>query len=172
MKTIKKMMMAFIAISMVAVVSCKSDDDGGDGGAANSGTVSANVDGVSYESDALGTSIQVINAAGIETLTITSNEFSSSKNITIVVNGLDGEGTYEIGGGANISIVATYIEANASNPADTQIWGAPFSDTVAGEFNVSSFSDTTIQGTFSFTATNTQDNSVVEVTNGSFNLDY
>jgi hypothetical protein len=172
MKTIKKMMMAFIAISMVAVTSCKSDDDGGDDGAASSGTVIASVDGVGFESDALGTSVQVINAAGIETLTITSNEFSSSKNITIVVNGLEGEGTYNIGGGANVFVVANYIEANASNPADTQIWSAPSSTEVAGEFNVSSFSDTSIQGTFNFTATNNDDGSTVEVTNGSFNLDY
>lgn len=172
MKTIKKMMMAIIAISMITVISCKSDDDGGDGGTASSGTVNATIDGVGYTSDAMGTSAQLISAAGIETLTITSNEFSTSKNITIVVNGLDAEGTYQIGGEANISIVASYIEANASNPADSQIWSAPSSDAVAGEFSVSSFSDTNIQGTFRFTATNNQDGTTVEVTEGSFNLDY
>ena len=172
MKTIKKMIIAIMAMGIVTVISCKTDDDGGDGGTASSGTVNATIDGTSYESDAMGTSAQLISAAGIETLTITSNEFATSKNITIVINGLDAEGTYQIGGEANISIVASYIEANVSNPADSQIWSAPSSDAIAGEFNVSSLSDTNIQGTFRFTATNNQNGTTVEVTNGSFNLDY
>ncbi|MFC4633920.1 hypothetical protein ACFO3O_08380 [Dokdonia ponticola] len=126
MKTIKTMMMALIAISMIMVQSCKSDDDGGDSGNVPSGTVTASVDGESYQSDALGTSASIVEAGGSMTLSITSNEFSSSRNITVSVSsGFDREGTYAIGGDSSVFVVGQYIEVNASNPADTQILGSP-----------------------------------------------
>ena len=98
--------MALIAISMIMVQSCKSDDDGGDSGNVPSGTVTASVDGESYQSDALGTSAMIVNAGGGMTLLITSNEFSSSRNITLSIStGFDGEGTYAIGGDSSVLLL-------------------------------------------------------------------
>lgn len=172
MKTMKTMIMALIAISMITVQSCKSDDDGGDSGNAGSGTVTANVDGESYQSDALGTSATIVNAGGGMTLLITSNEFSSSRNITLSISsGFDGEGTYPIGGDNSVFVIGQYIEANASNPTATQIWAAPFDESQQGEINITSFTDTTIEGTFSFTGRN-EDQSTRTISNGSFNLEY
>lgn len=171
MKTMKFLMVALVATCVLSLQSCKSDDDGGDAGSASNGTVRASIDGASYSSDAVGTSVSQIIAGGNTTTVITSNELSSSRNITLTMNGVDAEGTYMIGGGANISIVASYIEANASNPTDTQIWSAPFDDTPSGEVNIVTITDSKIEGTFEFTARNPQDESTVSVTNGSFNLD-
>ncbi|RMB56502.1 hypothetical protein EAX61_13900 [Dokdonia sinensis] len=171
MKTLKFLMVAFIATTVLSLQSCKSDDDGGDAGSASNGTVTASVDGASYTSDAMGTSVSQVTANGMTTTLITSNEFSSSRNITLTLQGVDAEGTYIIGGGANISIVASYIEANASNPTDTQIWSAPFDENASGEVNIVTITDSKIEGTFEFTARNPDDESTVSVTNGSFNLD-
>ena len=171
MKTIKLLVVAFVATCVLSLQSCKTDDDGGDSGSASNGTVSASIDGSSYKSDAVGTSVRQIVANGNTTTVITSNELSSSRNITLTLNGVDSVGTYLIGGGANISIVASYIEANVSNPADAQIWSAPFNDTSTGEINIVTLTDSKIEGTFEFTGKNNQDDSTVRVTSGSFNLD-
>ncbi len=169
MKTVKTTVVVLMALLALSLTSCKTDDDGGAPGDATAGTVTARVDGDAYESDVMGTQGQFSDSQGMSILTVTSNEFSTSKNITLVLVGFDGEGTYMIGGGANIFATAQYFEANASNPTESQIWSAPFDDTVQGEINVSSFSDTQVEGTFEFTAKN-EDGSTVTVTDGSFNV--
>jgi len=155
-----------------ALFACKSDDEGGSGGDAASGTVEAKVAGSNYKSDKQGTQAQRIESQGTTTILITSNEFSSGKNITLTISsGFDGIGTYQIGGGPNVFVNAQYVEGNANDPLDSQIWSAPFDESVAGEINVSAVSDSNIKGTFSFTGKN-EDGSFKEVTEGSFNVDF
>lgn len=173
MKNLKNLKRIALTLFLsAALVACKSDDEGGIGGDAASGTVTAKVDGSNYKSDKQGTQARRVESQGNTTILITSNEFSSSKNITLTISsGFDGIGTYQIGGGPNVFVTGIYTEGNASNPQDSQIWSAPFDTTVAGEINVSEVSDSSIKGTFNFRAKN-DDGSFKEVTEGSFNVDF
>jgi len=169
MKTLR--FLSLILMVSLAVVSCKKDDDGGDGGTTANGTVSAKVDGASFTSQPAFTVANTITANGITTVTIQGSD-NSGKGIVLVINGFEGTGTYDIGGGANVFVTGSYIEANASNPTASQSWMAPFDATVAGEIQFSESTATKVKGTFSFTAKNTQDNSIKNITEGSFNIDY
>jgi len=173
MKNLKNLKRIALTIFLsAALFACKSDDEGGSDGDAASGTVEANIEGSNYKSDKQGTQARRVEAQGNTTIVVTSNEFSSGKNITLTISsGFDGVGTYQIGGGPNVFVTGQYIEANASNPQDTQIWVAPFDESVAGEINVSAVSDSNIKGTFSFRGKN-DDGSFKEVTEGSFNVDF
>lgn len=157
----------------LTTTSC-SDDDGGGTSTAASGTVAAKINGQNYQSDEMLTSANYV--SGGMALTITANN-QDGKNLTFNINGFDQTtGTFEIGGDNLIAIVATYTEVDAtdiSNP-QTESWIAPFDDTVAGEISFSEVTDTKIEGTFEFTAKNNDPSldDTVEVTNGSFNLDY
>lgn len=176
MKTLRTLTYLLIAIVTIATTSCKTDDDGGDGGAAASGTLIATVDGDNYESEVAGTSATRVNAGGITTIVLNANSTAAGSNkvFAITMNGIDSEGTYDIGGGANISINALYIEGMATGPSDpdVQTWQAPFDDTVAGEMNISEITDTKIEGTFSFVGTNAEDQSTRTITEGSFNINF
>jgi len=171
MKTIKhSIYTGLIALSLV-FAGCSSDDDGGDGGNAAPGTMSAKVNGANFNSGAQFTSANQVNAGGSTTLTILGSDMSG-KAINLIINGFDGTGTYEIGSGVGgIAITASYIETNIQNPANSQTWQAPYEGSgVAGEINFSEAGDTVV-GTFSFTAKNSNDNSTKEITQGAFNVE-
>lgn len=172
MKTMKNTMYTIlIALAFVfSVSSCSSDDDGGSGGDAASGIVKAKVDGTTVTSTQQLTTATIINAGGTSTVAIQGTNMDG-KGFNFTINGFEGTGTYPIGGGANVFVVANYIEGNATNPLDTQIWTAPFDTTVAGEINISESSETTIKGTFEFTGKN-DDGSFRDITEGSFNVDF
>ncbi len=176
MKTLHKLTYLFLATLVLMTASCKTDDDGGNGGDAASGTLIATVDGDNYESEPAGTSATRVNAGGTTTIVLNANSTAAGSNrvFAITMNGIDAEGTYDIGGGANISINALYIEASATNPnnAQTQTWQAPFNDTIAGEMNIAEITESKIRGTFSFTGQNTEDNSTRTITDGSFNINF
>ncbi len=146
--------------------SCKSDDDGGGGGGAAEGTITAKVNGAGFTSSSMTTSGTMVGT----TLSFLGTN-SEGKSIQFVVNGLDGTGTYQIGGGANISIAASYSEVNLSNPGNSQVWQAPFDDSVAGEISFSEISNSKVKGTFTFECKNVNgDGSIKNVTEGSFNV--
>lgn len=152
--------------------SCSSDDDGGSGGGAAAGTIQAKVDGSNFSSTPQLSMATQVNAGGSTTITVQGTN-NAGRSITLLMNGVTGTGTYQIGGGANISIVGTYSESNASNPMDIQIWQAPFDDTVAGEVKINELSSTVIKGTFNFTGKNVNgDNSTKAITEGSFNMNF
>ncbi len=166
----------YIVLMSLALVftttSCSKDDDGGGGGDASNGTIKAKVAGANFSSSPQLSAATQINAGGSTVITVQGND-SSGKAIVLVMNGVSETGTFSIGGGANISISASYIEANVSNPTDTQIWQAPFDSTVAGEVNISELSDTKVKGTFNFTGKNVNgDNSTKAITEGSFNMNF
>lgn len=168
MKTIKQFgLLAFLLISTsIFTFSCKSDDDGGGGGSAAEGTISAKVNGTQFNSMTMATT-----GTSVADMISISGTSTDGKNISITVNGIDGTGTYQIGGGANISVAASYLETNISNPSNSQTWQAPYDDTVAGEISFSEISSTKAKGTFSFECKNVNgDGSMRTVTEGSFNV--
>lgn len=170
MKTMKNTMyLMLIAFTLFLTgTSCSSDDDGGSGGDAANGTIKANIAGTNFSSNPVLSAANQVTVAGTTTVTIQGND-NSGKGIVLVMNGVTGEGIYPIGGGANISISASYIEVNVSNPQNTQTWQAPFDATQAGEINISEFTTSKIQGTFQFDAKNVNgDNSMKAITEGVF----
>ncbi|GGD86560.1 DUF6252 family protein [Planktosalinus lacus] len=174
MKKMKNTMYTLlIAIAVIfTATSCSKDDDGGSGGNAAAGTIKAKVAGSNFSSNPQLSAATQINAGGSTTITVQGND-NSGKGIVLVMNGVDGTGSYNIGGGANISISASYIEVDASNPTAAQTWQAPFDSSVAGEINISEFTASKVVGTFEFTGKNVNgDNSTKEITEGSFNMDF
>lgn len=80
-------------------------------------------------------------------------------------------GTYPIGGQNSGALTIAAYTQNTNN--GVAAWQAPIDQRVSnGQIVVTNYSETNIKGTFSFTGTNTDDNSTVEVTNGKFNVDF
>lgn len=150
---------------------CSKDDDGGDGGSAANGKVTAKVDGQSFSSMTIATMVVLTNAGGTTILRVQGSD-ADGKGITLMVSGFEGEGTYDIGGGANVFSNASYLEANASNPAQSKAWMAPYDDSVAGEVKISEKTDMKVKGTFFFKAKNEENGSIKEIKNGSFNVSF
>src|SRR5690606_11476549 len=168
MKVFKQLNILALFVFSISVLtfSCKSDDDGGGGGNAAEGTISAKVNGQQFNSLAMTTSGTMVGG----TLSFLGSS-TDGKAIQFVVNGLDGTGTYQIGGGANISIAASYTEVNINNPSNSQVWQAPFDSSAAGEISFSEVSSSKVKGTFSFQCKNVNgDGSMRNVTEGSFNV--
>lgn len=173
MRTLKQFMLFVMTMSLVSLSSCsKSDDDGGSGGNASSGTLTAKVNGTSFESMEISSSATVTNG-GQSLIIIASNSDGNAFAFTVL--GFDGVGTYQIGGGVNILNSGSYTETDVdlNNPQNstTEVWQAPYDDTVAGEIKISEVTDDKVKGTFSFTCKNVNgDQSVKTISNGSFNL--
>lgn len=148
-----------------------SDDDGGSGTGVSVGTIKANIDGAGFNAN-IATSGNLVTQGAFATLTILGTN-ADGQALNFVINGFDGEGTYDIGGANTIFVTASYTEANASNPMASQSWQAPYEgDAVRGTLSISSDSGSSVQGTFEFTAKNSNDGTVVDVTNGEFNIEY
>lgn len=169
MKNFKHILIAvFVSLTFVA---CKSDDDAGEDGDAGAGTVAAKVSGSNFTSNSDFTVATQTQGGGSTTVRVQGSD-NSGKGIVLMIGGFEGTGTYEIGGGANIFVNASYVEANASNPQDSQAWQAPYDDTVAGEINVTEINETRVKGTFFFDAKNSNDDSVKMITEGSFDVEF
>lgn len=166
----KKLLYLFLGLSLT-VVSCSKDDDGGDGGSAGAGTITAKVDGDSFTSMEIATTATEQTTSGVTSIRVQGSN-SDGKGITLFISGFDGTGTYEIGGGDNIFTNALYLDADINNPLNSQTWSAPYDENLAGEIQVSEKTDTNIKGTFSFKAKSGNDDSLIEVTNGSFNVSF
>ncbi|SFN92520.1 hypothetical protein SAMN04487989_106123 [Bizionia echini] len=170
MRTLKQFTVFVMMASLVSITACKSDDDGGDPAASGgaSGVITAKIDGNSFQSLEITSTASQVTAGPNTTVTLQGN--SSTQGFSIIINAFDGVGTYEITD-SNVFIVASYIEPNVSNPSATQTWNAPYQDSgVVGEIKVSEDSDTNIKGTFSFQCKNANDDSVKNITEGTFNL--
>lgn len=177
MKTIKKLniLVLLLISASIFTFSCKSDDEGGSGGSAAVGTISAKVDGTSI------TTLDMVTFANMTSgaLMIQGNTGgTSSKAFTLLINGFDGVGTYPLGGGANIANSASYMEivVDMSNPMNSQTytWQAPYDSNQVGEINISEVTETYVKGTFHFSAKDTTSGggSVKNITEGSFHVNF
>lgn len=172
---------SLILLSLVfglTATSCSNDDGDNPGGnTAAAGTVKATVDGQDFQSTDMTTSLTIIDSAGGgKTFSITATDLEG-RNLTLqVTEGYVGEGTYEIGGDNIIFVVATWvvIDLNTFQPTT---YAAPFEDTtVKGSMTITSDDGSNVQGNFEFVAGDGDGSqgpiNTVNVTNGSFNLDY
>ena len=153
-----------------------SDDDGDDpgGNTASAGTVKANVDGFDFESEPMASSLTVQEAGGSTTMFITATDFEG-RNLTLQITGYNGEGNYDIGGANIVFVNATWVVIDVNNPTGTpDTWVSPYDgDAVRGFIDVNVDSGDNMQGTFEFSASDgTGAGGIIDITNGSFNLDY
>ena len=170
---------SLILLSLVfglTTMSCSDDDDGDNpgGNTAAAGTVKANVDGFNFESSPMVSSLTLQNAGGSTTMFITSTDLEG-RNLTLQIIGYNGEGNYDIGGANTILVTATWVVVDVNNPTGTpETYISPYDgDAVRGFIDVNSDSGDNMQGTFEFTAADNMGGSgTINVTNGSFNLDY
>ena len=99
---------------------------GGGGSNATLGTVKAKVGGANYTSMEMGTFATKQVIGGLTTIIVQGSD-ASGKAIQLILSDYDGgTGTYAISDDANISAIASYIEANISNPMASQTWAAPY----------------------------------------------
>ncbi|MDT0556126.1 DUF6252 family protein [Patiriisocius hiemis] len=161
MKTIKKL--TFLFFISLAIIACKSDDDGGDNPSNGEGSLTATVDGNSFESDPSLTQIQILNNGNVVAITGPK----AQETIQFNINGYSGVGTYNM----SPSNVASYgIVTDPNDPQGSAVAYVSISD---GELNISEDTGSNMKGTFSFVGTNAEDPSdTVTVTNGAFNIDY
>lgn len=178
MKTIKNSIYTGLIALTLVFAGCSSDDDGGDGGDAALGTITAKVDGTTVTTLEMVTFATLTTVSGASHLQIQGNTGgTTSKAFILQIGGVDGTGTYQIDGSSNISILGIYSEitVDPANPTnvETNEWYAPHDASVAGEINISELSDTKVVGTFHFTGKNVDgDNSTKEITEGSFNIEF
>jgi len=175
MKTIKFICACFLVTTSIFLTSCSSDDDGGGGGSAAAGTITAKVDGSWVTSMEMTTFAYQVGSM----LSIQGNTGgTSSKAFVFNITTFDGVGTYDIGGTLGLGQAnASYTEitVDISNPTafESKIWSAPYEGgDKGGEIKISEITDTHIKGTFSYSAKNTDDGSMKEVTEGSFNVEF
>ncbi len=169
MKNLKQIMLLLMTVTMVSLTSCSKDDDGGGGGSAGEGTITAKVNGTQITTLEITSVANTVTGGGQTTLTLQGNTSSAAFNM--IIFGYEGVGTYELSDN-NVFISASYTEVNINDPLNSQIWNAPFQDSgVVGEIKVSEDADGKVKGTFRFNAKNTEDGSMRNITDGSFNLD-
>ena len=172
MKTLKFSLL-YLIFGLIAfnLSSCNKDDDGGDGGTAAPGTVKAKIDGSSFESSQLASQATLVDLGSTYTINIIGTDLSGN-NLSLILNGVVGPGTYVIGGDNMVSISGSYTEINTST-FQSSTWQAPYEGGVeVGEINISEFSEENVKGTFSFTAKNSDDDSFKSITKGAFNMDF
>jgi len=175
MKTLKKILALTITMSIVLFSSCSKSDGAVGSGSATSGTLTAKVDGTSYQSMEISSSATVATTSQGDNLVIIASN-SDGNAFAITIFGYTGIGTYDISG-ANIAVTnsASYSETavNLSNPQASviEIWQAPYNDTKVGSLTVSEETGSNIKATFNFKCKNVlTDNTIKNITNGAFNL--
>lgn len=168
MKTINQFSKILLMTLVLTFAACSSDDGGGPVNAGE-GTITASVDGQTVTSDALLTQATV--ATGQFSLLAIQGTNMNGDGFTLNVTGYDGVGSYEVGGDNSIFAVCTYIDSDLSNPTDPNLWTGPYEGGASvGQIVVTEVTDTHIKGTFNFKGQNPDDDSIKDITNGSFNV--
>ncbi len=168
MKNLKHTLFVAMAVSIMSILSCSKDDDGGSAGNTGEGTITATVNGQQFTTLEITSAANTATGGGNVTLVLQGN--TASQGVGMIINGYTGVGTYELSD-SNIFTTANYVEPNASDPLNTQIWNAPYQDSgVVGEINVAEDANGRVKGTFNYTAKNQNDGSVKTISDGSFDL--
>ncbi len=175
MRKLNQFMLLVMTISLVSLTACSNDDDGGGGGNAPSGTLTAKVDGTNYQSMEISSSATVASSGNTTNLIIIATN-SDGNAFAFTVFGYVGVGTYDFDGSVVTAVnVASYTETDVdiNNPQNstTEVWQAPYENSMVGSVSISEETDTNIKGTFEFTCKNVNgDQSVKTITDGSFDL--
>lgn len=152
----------FLLSFLIFAVSCSKDDSAED--EQEGEYLTATIDGENFTSNLSITMTEMIDITSIGGVS------SNNQSIMLQLSKTD-PGTYSIGGPNSTSFTIAGYTASTSSGIKT--WQAPLDQSVSdGQIVVTSSSEDNIKGTFSFTATNTGDNTTVEVTNGKFNINF
>ncbi len=177
MKNLKNFMLLVMVGSLLTITtSCSSDDDGGGGTpTAAAGTMAATVNGSGFQSEALTSNATKITAGGITTLTLRGGDFSGN-TIVMIINGYEGpDNTYEFDSESISLSNASYTEvdiSNINNPTTTS-WVAPYMDSgVAGSVTIATDDEENVTGTFNVTLRVQDGTETIEISGGSFNLEF
>jgi hypothetical protein len=169
MKTLK--ILSLFLFTSLLLVSCKKDDDTTGGGSLDVGTLVAKVGGSNFSGDIVAIATETT-AGGNTTIRLQASD-ATGKAMIILINGYSGTGTYEFSTASNISNIATYTEANISNPMNSKSWVAPYENSgVVGQVNFTEKTATTVKGTFNFKGKEQNGSTFKEITEGSFNLEF
>ncbi len=172
MRDLKKLTVLLIAILVVSVTSCSKDDDGGSVGNAAEGTLAAKIDETGFTSEKLATSATIISSVAGRTLNVRGGDFNG-KTIQIGIVAFDGVGTYNVDSEDIILNSFVLIDIDVSNPQSpvTQSWAAPYENSgLVGTVSISSETATHVVGTFEMKVKGGDNSSVINITNGSFNI--
>ncbi|HLV40468.1 DUF6252 family protein [Xanthomarina sp.] len=95
---------------------------------------------------------------------------SDTKLIRLVTDNFDGLGTYALfAEGYNPTTIAEYVEIDQPSQDNNQNYAAPHEqDTLEGEFTITHLSANNVKGTFYFKATNSDNDDVKNITEGTF----
>jgi hypothetical protein len=88
MRTLKQFMLLVMTMSLVSLSSCSKDDDGGSGGNAAAGTITAKIDGSQFTSLEITSFANLTTASGQTTLVMQGN--TQSQAINMIINGYNG----------------------------------------------------------------------------------
>ena len=171
MKTIKNTLYLAVICLSVVFTGCNKSDDGGAATSASSGTLSAKVDGSNFSGGVVALATE-ITAGGVNSVRLQASD-ATGKAILILINAFNGVGTYEFSTASSIAHIATYTEANISNPTATKSWVAPYAGSgLVGQVAVSEKTATTIKGTFNFSGKEQNGTTMKVITEGAFNLNF
>ena len=163
-----------LVFGLIVTSSCSDEDDGGSGGNAASGTVKAKVDGSKFVSEKISSSLTITDSANGTTMVIVATD-SKGRSLTMqIIEGYTGEGNYDIGGDNTIFVIASWVEVDINDPFGPQdSWVSPYdgADDAVGFIKINADSGDNIRGTFEFKAAD-DSGDIINVNNGSFNLDY
>tara|TARA_R110002124_G_scaffold87407_1_gene225072 strand:+ start:101804 stop:102328 length:525 start_codon:yes stop_codon:yes gene_type:complete len=169
MKNFTKTMFATLVCVTLVFTGCKKDDDGGMGSGLTEGNLTATVNGNNFQSLEGTTAAQETNSGGVRVIAVSAGTINS-ENLQMIVQNFDGVGTYPL----NLLNIGTYSylpDPSNPDPNSVVIYSTVNGTGNAGEINISSYSSTNVQGTFSFTGYNINDpNDTSTVSNGSFNI--
>ena len=167
MRRINQFFYVLMTVAAISFTACSSDDDNNGGGNnAAAGTITAKINGADFDSLELTTI--ATSAAG--NMIIQGNQ-ADGKSIIMSIFGYNGPGTYEFSGVDPLILhIASYIEADANNPMNTQTWSAPYDSTLSGTVTITEETSDNLKGTFEFTGQNANDMTTVAVTEGSFDV--
>lgn len=158
----KRLLPLFLTLLLIpSLIGCDSgsDDDDGGNNPSNAGTLTATADGSSFQSELVTATFQsgVFNVAAITNAD--GSDGATQRQIILTVPNA-ATGTFDVS--PFMGIIVTYADADLTNPANAYTG-------ISGQIVIDELSDSGAAGSFSFTATN-NDGDTVEVTNGQFDV--
>ena len=174
MRNLRQFMLLVMVGSLVTLTSCSGDDDSsGSGAAATAGTMTAKIDGANYSNTNNIGQVTLAQLPQGDNLVIQSSN-SDGQSINLVIWNYTGPGTYDIDSSGTNPNTAIYTETDVdiNNPQNstTEAWQAPYQNSELGTITITEETDANVKGEFTFKAKSSTGGSVINVTEGQFNL--